>query len=59
MKNKKIFLITSISLEILITAATIIQQNYIAAVGWGFLMLTNIGILMDLIEKEKKDGNSN
>jgi hypothetical protein len=59
MIRSKIGLIVSISLEAIITALATIHGNYIAATGWGFLMLTNIGLLLDVIKKDKENGNSN
>lgn len=44
-----------IAIEGLITIFLVIEGNYIGATGWGFLMLTNIDILI----KNKKNGNTN
>lgn len=53
MKKNKNMLMVYIAMETAITIMTIIQGNYIAATGWGFLMLTNVGILIETLEKEK------
>jgi len=54
MKRSKYTLILYIILELLITVGCLVNKNYIAAVGWGFLMLTNAGLLQEQIDKEEK-----
>lgn len=54
-KKSKSTLKFFIIMEALITAAMIALHNYYAVAGWGFLMLTNIGIFVEMIENEKKE----
>jgi hypothetical protein len=49
MRNRKL-LPFFIAIEGFITGAMIVDHNWYAAMGWGILMLTNLGIL-----NEKKD----
>jgi hypothetical protein len=47
-------LILYIVMEAIITGAMLYELNYWAASGWGFLMLTNIHLLLEQINIDKK-----
>lgn len=53
--EKKHRLIFNIIIETLVTIGMLIEGNYWAASGWGFLMLTNVGTLLEDMSKENKN----
>ncbi len=53
-ESKKERLIFHIAMEVFITVSMLCEGNYWAASGWGFLMFTNIGTLLDIISQEKE-----
>lgn len=46
-------------IELLITIGMIIDHNLYAALGWGFLLITNIGVYTEYLESKKQNGNNN